>query len=152
MPAGTPSDHHPELPVDPDAPAVQRRAAELLLVLVGGAAGTAARYGIEKWSPARPGAWPVGTFVANVVGAFVLGVLLEALARSGPEVRWRRSLRLLVGTGVCGGLTTYSTFAVETDLLVRHGSSLLAVGYAAGSLLAGVLAAAAGIVVAGRRR
>ena len=142
-----PRDTHPELPADPDpgplAPSL------IALVGIGGAVGTAARYGLAQWLPAGSG-FPRGTLIANLVGALVLGVLLEALARGGPDVGARRRARLLLGTGFCGGLTTYSTLAVETDLLIRAHRDALAAGYALASIIAGVAVAAIGIAVAAR--
>ncbi len=114
----------------------------LLAVFVGGCLGTLLRYGAGQLVPHTTG-WPVATFVVNVVGAFVLGVLLEALSRSDSERGTR--IRLLTGTGFCGGLTTYSTFAVEIDLLVRGGSAWVGAAYGVSTLIAGVVAAYAGI-------
>jgi fluoride exporter len=140
-------DSHPELPVDPDPGRVQARL--LALVGAGGAVGTVARYGLTRWLPAGTG-WPHGTLIANLVGALILGVLLESLARRGPDTGSRRSLRLLIGTGFCGGLTTYSTLAVETVLLAKAHRDGLAAGYAVGSILAGVALVAVGIGAAAR--
>lgn len=117
------------------------------LVFLGGTLGTAARYLLSTVIPAWQGI-PIGTFVINVVGAFVLGVLLEALTRRGPDDGMRRDLRLLVGTGVLGGFTTYSSFAVDADgLLTSHllWGSLL---YSAATLLIGAAASVAGITIA----
>jgi fluoride exporter len=86
--------------------------------------------------------------IANLVGAVVLGVLLETLARRGPDAGLLRRIRLAAGTGFCGGLTTYSTLAVETDLLFRGHRDGLAVGYAFGSIGAGIALAALGILLA----
>ena len=72
-------------------------------------------------------------------------MLLEAIAESGRDAGWRRGLRLGVGTGVMGGFTTYSTFSVETVLLLRSGHWLLASGYAVASVVTGVLAAILGV-------
>lgn len=120
------------------------------LVLVGGALGTFVRYAIEHAFPVGPGAWPWATFVINLCGALVLGALLEGLLRTGPDEGWRRLVRVGVGTGVLGGFTTYSTFAVEADLLVRDGHALLAAGYALGSVVLGATAAVLGMLLAAR--
>jgi fluoride exporter len=95
---------------------------------------------------------PVATLGVNVVGAFALGVLLDALSRRGADAGLRRDVRLLVGTGFLGGFTTYSSLAVETDALLRGGQSGLALAYAVGTVVLGAGAAAAGIFVASRRR
>lgn len=142
-------DAHPELPLDPDVGLpLHLRPDAIALVLVGGAIGTAARYGLAQLAPTPAHGWPTGTFVANLVGAFVLGVLLEGLTRRGADTGWRRGARLLGGTGFCGGLTTYSTFAVENALLVRGHDTGLAAGYLVASVTAGCLAAGLGISVA----
>lgn len=124
----------------------------LLAVLAGGSLGTPARYGVSVVLPTRAGHWPVGTFAANLLGAFLLGVLLEALAGRGPDLGRRRLLRLGLGTGFLGAFTTYSTLAVETDLLVRAHRPALAAGYAVGSVAAGLLLSTAGIALAAARR
>jgi len=119
------------------------------LVLVGGSIGTAGRYLLTSVLPS----WhdvPVGTLVANVTGAFLLGLLLEALVRRGPDQGSRRVVRLLVGTGVLGGFTTYSSFAVETDGLLRAADVAPALIYAAATLVLGLVATSAGIVVGAR--
>jgi fluoride exporter len=147
MRRGDPRDSHPELPADPDRGPLS---AQLIgLVGLGGAAGTAVRYALERWLPAGVGL-PRATLIANLVGALILGVLLESLARGGPDTGRRRRLRLLFGTGFCGGLTTYSTLAVETDLLIRAHRDALAAGYAVGSVLAGIALAGLGIALAAR--
>ena len=122
----------------------------LMAVAVGGLVGTAARYLLAGELPTDAGAWPTATLVVNLVGAFVLGVLLEGLTRSGPDDGWRRRVRLGVGTGFCGGLTTYSALAVQVDLLVRDGRWGLAATYGVISVLAGLLACATGVAVAAR--
>ena len=124
------------------------RASFLATVLVGGAVGTLLRYLFEEAAPAVPGRWPWTTFWINVAGSFILGALLTALARSGPDQGWRRSARLGLGTGFCGGFTTYSTFIIEVDNLVRGGWVGTGVGYALVSVLVGVAAALAGVLIA----
>ena len=124
------------------------RPASIALVALGGVVGTAGRYGLELAVPTPTGGWPWATFVVNLVGAFVLGALLEALARSGADLAVRRRVRLLIGTGFCGSLTTYSTFAVEINLLVRAHEPVTAFGYLAVSVVAGIAVTAAGIAAA----
>lgn len=156
------SDPFPDLPFDPDLADTgpRTRAADrparpthlqpalVGLVLLGGAVGAPIRYLIGlRWATAA-GGFPWSTFTINVGGAFVLGVLLESLARAGQDTGVRRTLRLLLGTGLLGAFTTYSTLAVEVDLLVRAHASRLAAAYAVGSLAAGLLASLAGILVA----
>lgn len=110
-------------------------------VFVGGACGTGIRSLLEDAFSRPPHSWPWITFAINVIGAFVLAFLLEALVRTGEDVGRRRLARLGLGTGVLGGFTTYSTFMVETTKLPW----LLAVGYVAGTVVLGALAAWAGI-------
>ena len=149
-----PIDDHPELPLDPDAAderaasPLHLRAGAVGLVAMGGFVGTAARYGLTLLEPTRAGAWPFATFIANLGGAFVLGALLEGLARSGPDAGWRQRVRLLLGTGFCGALTTYSTLATDADLLIRSHDGGLALAYLITSLVGGLLATVGGIGVA----
>lgn len=149
---------HDELPFDPDSPEgpprpLHLRPAAIALVFVGGVAGTAVRLLAEE--TVRPwGGWPVATFTVNLLGAFALGALLEVLARRGPDTGWRLRSRLLGGTGFLGAFTTYSSLAVETDLLGRDGRPGVALLYAVGSVVVGFLACALGIWAAsahGRR-
>lgn len=126
----------------------------LYVVFAGGVLGTMARWSLGEWQPARHG-WPVGTLAANLVGAFCLGMLLEALSRIAPDRGWPRLARLHFGTGFLGAFTTMSTLATETFLLADAHRAGEAAAYLATSLLAGVLLAWLGIVVGaalGRRR
>ncbi len=142
----------PEL-VTPDSPP-QRDAHgwTLLLVGIGGAIGTLLRVGIESAVSPAAGGWPTGTFLINISGAFILAVLLESLSLHGPDGGWRRRIRLGVGTGVLGGYTTYSSFMVETALLGADDRYLVAFGYAAISVVLGVIAALAGVMLMGAVR
>ncbi|MGJ4845632.1 fluoride efflux transporter FluC [Leifsonia sp. Le1] len=119
------------------------------LVFVGGALGTTARYLISAAIPPLAGL-PVATFGINVVGAFLLGWLLETLARHGPDHGMRRSVRLFAGTGILGGFTTYSAFAVDADGLIAAqnlGGSIL---YAIATIVVGAVASVAGIALGAR--
>jgi fluoride exporter len=121
----------------------------VVVVLAGGALGSAARYGVNHVLPAQQG-FPVATFVENIVGAFLLGLLLETLLRAGAEDGVRRMLRLGLGTGVLGGFTTYSALALEVERLWVDGDTGLAVGYGLGSVVCGTVTATLGIVLAAR--
>ncbi|QQR99748.1 MAG: CrcB family protein [Austwickia sp.] len=124
------------------------RPALLLTVAAGGSVGTLTRALLAAAFPPAPGGWPWVTFGVNVTGAFLLGLVLQALALRGPDEGARRLTRLALGTGVLGGYTTYSTFAVETAALGRDGEVVLATAYDAASLLAGLVAAWLGVLLA----
>ncbi|HCX85617.1 MAG TPA: hypothetical protein DHV14_10890 [Micrococcales bacterium] len=117
----------------------------VLLVAAGGAVGTAIRAIAENAAPAQPGAWPWTTFVINVTGSFVLAALVTGLGRRGPDEGRRRAVRLAVGTGVLGGYTTYSSFAVEADRLLGGGHLGTGLAYALVSVALGVGAAVLGV-------
>ena len=125
------------------------------LVAVGGGLGTGLRYLITMLTPKVAGL-PIATFGINVIGAFLLGVLLELLAdrsldtgwsrriRLGVGTGWSRRIRLGVGTGGLGGFTTYSALATETVVLAASHIER-AIGYAAGTVIIGGVASIAGI-------
>ena len=138
--------------VPPPERAAHLRPSMLALVAAGGAVGTAAREGLALVAAPVVGMLVV-ILAINVVGAFVLGFLLEALLRRGADVGGRRLVRLAVGTGFCGGFTTYSAFAVLTAGLLRDGAASAAVLYAVLTVLLGAVATWAGLASgAGRRR
>lgn len=121
------------------------RPANLVLVFLGGAAGTAGRQGLGLLLPVVDG-FPIAIFVANILGAFLLGLLLEALARRGHDVARRQRLRLLLGTGFMGGFTTYSALATDSMLMFTSGAAGMALFYAMLTLVVGGLATWTGIV------
>ncbi len=110
---------------------------ELAAVFVGGALGTLARAGLETLVAPDPGRWPWATFVVNIVGAFLLGYFTTRLLERLPLSSYRRPL---LGTGLCGGLTTFSTMQVETISMIEHGHYALAAGYTTVSICAGLVA------------
>ena len=125
-----------------------------LAVFAGGALGTLVRAGLARLWPHTAGELPTATLAVNLVGALALGFLLGRLALA-PDTGWRRTLRLGLGTGFMGGLTTYSTFNVEVAHLAGRAALIGAATYLAGSLVAGVALAAVGLWLAGlgaRRR
>ena len=125
-------------------------AASLALVAAGGCAGTLVRAALERAWPASPGHLPVTTLALNVVGALALGLLLGALGEGRPR------LRLALGTGVLGGLTTHSTFILESHRLLTSGGDgghpVLGAAYLVGSMVAGLVAAGLGLWLADRLR
>lgn len=114
---------------------------------LGGAVGALGRWGVAEALPSPAGGWPWATLLVNLTGCLLLGLLLAVLAARHPDSPW---LRPLLGTGVLGGYTTFSSFAVETVRLAEAGAWATAAGYVLASVLGGVLAAAGGVAL-GRR-
>jgi fluoride exporter len=111
---------------------------------LGGVLGALARWGVGETLPHDAGSWPWATLLVNLTGCLVLGVLIAALFAEHPDSPW---LRPFLGTGVLGGYTTFSTFAVDVVQLTDTGAAGAAVGYVAASVLGGLLAAVAGVAL-----
>lgn len=109
---------------------------------LGGGLGALARWGVAEALPHDAGSWPWATLLVNVVGCLVLGVLIGRVFDRAPARPW---LRPFLGTGVLGGFTTYSAFAVESVQLAEAGRTGTAAGYVLASVVGGVLAAALGL-------
>lgn len=122
---------------------------ELIAVFIGGAVGTLARAALSAVFPATVGQWPWPTFAVNIVGAALLGYFSTRLLERLPLSSYRRPL---LGTGVCGGLTTFSTMQVETLRMLRDGYLALAAGYAAASIVGGLTAVYVASAVVRRTR
>ncbi len=115
-----------------------------LLVALGAAVGAPLRYLTDLWVQSlHDTVLPWGTFVVNVVGSFVLGLVggLVAAGGASPQVV------ALLGTGFCGALTTFSTFGYETAVLAREGSWAYAAGNVLVSVAAGLAAVWAGFAL-----
>ncbi len=115
------------------------------MVAMGGAAGTLLRVAVGRALPAGTNGFPWATLIVNVAGSLLLGfIAVTALERLGPT----RYFRPLLATGFCGGLTTFSTFVVEMDLLVRAGRPGTAALYLGASVAGGLAAVRIGAVLA----
>jgi CrcB protein len=114
---------------------VDRR--ELGAIFAGGAAGALLRVALSRAAPYGAGEWPWITFAINIAGAFLLGYLVTRLQERLPLSTYRRPL---VGTGLCGAFTTFSTMQLELLRMLDHHRYALAVAYAVASVLAGYLA------------
>lgn len=125
------------------------RPADLLVVGLGGTVGTAVRMTLTP--PHDAGTFPVATFMINVVGAGLLGLVVERLSRR-PSIPGNQRLGLLVGTGLIGGFTTYSTLALDCVQLAGNGATGTAVAYGFGTLVLGGLASGLGMRVGRARR
>ena len=105
-----------------------------------GCIGALGRAGLAVAAAPAPGRWPWPTFAVNIAGALLLGYLITRLQERLPLSAYRRPL---LGTGLCGALTTFSTMQLELLQMLDHGDGGLAAAYAAASLSAGFLAVAA---------
>ncbi|QKW07649.1 fluoride efflux transporter CrcB [Streptomyces sp. NA04227] len=115
-----------------------------LLVLAGAVVGAPLRYLTDRAVQSRhDSVFPWGTFTVNVIGSLVLGTLTGAVTAGAAD----SDLALLLGTGLCGALTTYSTFSYETLRLSESGARLFALANVAATLVAGLLAVFAGVAL-----
>lgn len=121
----------------------------ILLVALGGAVGSSARYLLGTQALRWFGSgWPYGTFAANVIGGLLMGLLVGVLALRGGADQER--LRLLLGVGVLGGFTTFSSFSLETALMIERKAYGVAVGYVSVSVVLSIAALFAGLMLSRR--
>ena len=140
-------------PVDPDvdlhnpldrSELVSHHVSVLAAIAVGGAVGALARHLVEESVPSVPGAFPWGTFLVNVSGSLLIGVLIATL---GLLPAPHRLVRPFLGVGILGGFTTFSTYAAQSHALVRSGHPLGALAYLGGTVLAAGLAVVGGVLL-----
>ncbi|BBC29943.1 putative fluoride ion transporter CrcB [Streptomyces graminofaciens] len=136
-------DHRTEAPAPGIGGAAPRpspwhgQAPVVAVVALGGGIGAAARYGAALSWPAQPGGFPWTTFWVNVVGCFVIGLFMVLITEVWAA---HRLVRPFFGTGVLGGFTTFSTYAVDIQRLVDDGHPRTALAYLAATLLAALAA------------
>ena len=112
---------------------------ELAAIFAGGFVGAIARAQLAQAWPAQSGRWPWATFAANIAGAFLVGYFTTRLQERLPLSAYRRPL---LGTGICGALTTFSTMQLELLRMLDGGRIGLAIAYALASVAAGFAAVA----------
>lgn len=156
MPTSDHHEHHdpfPHLPVDPDVtreadvPPPRVHTGAVAVVAAGGALGALARWAVAEALPHDGGRFPWDTLLTNVLGCFLIGVLMVVVTERLPD---RRLVRPFLGTGILGGFTTFSTYAVDTRTLLAADRPEVAAAYVVGTLVVGLLAVVAGLRVTER--
>jgi fluoride exporter len=139
--------HHPGGGAEPETRGRWPRFRLLVLAVIfaGGCVGGLARYAVTQAWPSGAGRFPWATLGVNLVGAFVLAVVVVVVTDDARSPAW---VRPLIGTGFCGALTTFSSVVVAADRLIAHGHASTAVGYLILSIVAGLLAAGIGLLTA----
>ena len=117
-----------------------------LLVGIGGALGSMARYGTgvlvgRMWSDS----FPLATMLINIVGSLAMGLFIGFLARTTPG--WQADARLFVAVGIFGGFTTFSSFSLDTIAMFERGEIVPALIYVLGSVVIGIAALYAGLLM-----
>ncbi len=122
-----------------------------VLVAAGGAAGAVARHHLGRLATHLAGpdnGFPWATLSVNIIGSLLMGGLLGWFARPGASVAMAETMRLLIGVGLLGGLTTFSAFSSELVTMLHRGQMIDVLIYAAVSLVAGMAAVVAGLIFA----
>jgi CrcB protein len=115
---------------------------QLGLVFLGGGLGSVLRYIIGKWLNNTENGIPYGTFVANILGSLLIGIILGYAAKNETI---SQNTTLLLATGFCGGFTTFSTFAYESHVFLKSGDFTTFAFYTIASFVIGFLAVFAGM-------
>ena len=121
-----------------------RRLDVVAVIAVGGAAGAVARQLVSGALSGTSHGFPIGTFVVNVSGCVLIGVLMVSIVESR---RPHRLVRPFVGVGLLGGYTTFSTYAVETQRLIQAGDPRMAFAYFGATIIGALLAVQAGVLL-----
>lgn len=114
----------------------------LVVIALGGGLGALARFGLARLLPTAPGRFPWATFLTNVAGCLLIGVLMVLITEVWSA---HRLVRPFLGVGFLGGFTTFSTYADETRALLASGTVVRALTYLAGTLVCALLAVIAGV-------
>ncbi len=115
---------------------------QLLFVFIGGGIGSVLRYAISKWLNTSEQTLPYGTFIVNIFGSLLIGIIL-GMAAKNETLSANQSL--LLATGFCGGFTTFSSFAFENHVFLKSGDFTSFAIYSIGSFVIGFLAVFGGI-------
>lgn len=115
---------------------------QLLLVFIGGGFGSIARFILAKFFNSESGGIPYGTFIANILGSLLIGIILGMAVRNETL---NSNQTLLLATGFCGGFTTFSTFAYENQLFLKSGDFMNFFLYSVGSFALGLVAVFLGL-------
>lgn len=143
-------------PLDPDVDLhvaqdrgelVRHHVSVLAAIAGGGVLGALSRQLVGEALPTEPGAFPWGTFLVNVSGSLLIGILMAVL---GLRPAHHRLVRPFLGVGVLGGFTTFSTYAVQSRELVASGHPVVALAYLGGTVLATLLAVIGGVLLVRR--
>lgn len=118
---------------------------QLLLVFVGGGFGSVLRFIIGKYFNSSTTGIPYGTFIANILGSLLIGVILGLALKSDTL---SQNQTLFLATGFCGGFTTFATFAYESHLFLKSGDFMSFALYTIASFVIGFLAVFAGMYLA----
>jgi CrcB protein len=113
----------------------------ILLVLIGSSVGGILRYLISVWTAPKSISYPWGTFLVNISGCFLMGIIMGFIQK---EEQGSMEMKLLLATGFCGGFTTYSAFAFESVEMIKQGNFSTVITYTIVSVVLGILSVLGG--------
>jgi CrcB protein len=118
---------------------------QFIFVFLGGGIGSGLRYLVGKYMPNSNAGFPWSTFSVNLIGCLIIGIVMGYFIRTSADLK--SDLALFLTIGICGGFTTFSSFAYENISLIRSGDHLLSLSYIGLSLFLGVLMVLVGIKI-----